>query len=143
MISVEMGGVFLKMTDSSLPCCSLLRGSSVFQGQFSYLEPSQDDGRVATVLGHSGQGKGLYPLQRCAGSKHIPGLEKGMVGGSVMRLRPVLACPPGNLAYIFLQALVVSCPLCLFSAWVPVGDRPSSETLLSISPCLHRPEQDC
>jgi hypothetical protein len=31
-----------------------------FQGQLSHLEPSQDDGRAAAVLRHSGQGKGLY-----------------------------------------------------------------------------------
>lgn len=68
----------------------------VFQGQFSYLEPTQDDGRVATVLSHSGQGKGLYSLQRCAGSKHIPVLEKGMVGSPIMSLQTVLYALPAT-----------------------------------------------
>lgn len=113
----------------------------VFQGQFSHLEPSQDDGRVATVLRHFGQGKGLYSLQRCFGSKHIPVLEREMVGSPVVRLQTLLAHPPSNL-----YSPLDSCCWLTFvfvQSWYPVGDRPFSEILLSISSCLHRPESDC
>lgn len=55
-----------------------------FQGQLSHLEPSQDDGRALAVLCHSCQGKGLYRLQRGAGSLGV--LYEAQEGKSVVLL---------------------------------------------------------
>ena len=119
------------------------------QGQLSHLEPSQDDGRAVAVLGHPRQGKGLYSLQRWAGSPNVlyEAQEKhGLLfyfyllgstwrthntGSTIETTIAVLSCPCLS-AFGQLVPPVGSCPSC------PSGLRALSvtETIRALFHCV-------
>lgn len=125
--SVGLGGVFFKTTGSSLPCCHLLRGSYVSSRANSVTwNPHK-------MMGVLLQCSAILVKEKvCTPCRDVPVASTSRCLREEWLVVPLWACRlslPALPAVYIHSILAVGCPLPLFSARDPVGDRPFSEIL--------------